>query len=90
MHRVPVHLLSRISTLGELSRPLGEARAAALARAIAGNIAADVSHGRNPEKALDDWLARIANEIAASHEQHKIIEKTGARLRSLKDLLPEV
>ena len=91
MHNVSGHLRSRLSTLGELSRPLGEARAASLARAIANNLLCDVSQGRDPERTMDDWLTRIACEIAAkSQEQRKPVIASGHRVRPVGDLLPEV
>lgn len=91
MHNVPSHLRSRLSTLGELSRPLGEARAAALARAIANNLLCDVSQGRDPERTIEDWLTRIACEIAAkSQAQRAGVIDAGPRVRPVKDLLPEV
>jgi len=90
MNRLPTHLLSRISALGTLSRPLGEERAAAIARAIADSVVAEVKKGVDPELLLDVWITRIACEIAAksSPETAKPAPRRG--IRSLADFLPEV
>lgn len=90
MNRLPAHLLSRISALGTLSRPLGEARAAAIARAVADSVVAEVRKGADPERVLDDWITRIACEIAAqsAKENEKPAPRRG--LRRLAELLPEV
>jgi hypothetical protein len=91
MNRLPTHLLSRISALGTLSRPLGEERAAALARAIADSVVADVNKGADPELLLDVWITRIAREIAelsAPEPTRKPAARRG--IRSLADFLPEV
>lgn len=80
------NLRARISALGELSRPLGESRAAALARALAGAVANDVAKGRDPEATIDDWIRRLATEIAASAPA---TQKPGGP-RRLADILPEV
>jgi hypothetical protein len=79
--------LSRIAALGTLSRPLGEARAAALARAIAGSVIDEVNNGGDPEATLDAWINRIAREIAAS-EAASTTPRRG--IRKLAELLPEV
>jgi hypothetical protein len=90
MNRLPAHLLSRISALGTLSRPLGEERAAAIARAIADSVVAEVKKGVDPELLLDVWITRIAREIAekSSPETAKPARRRG--IRSLADFLPEV
>ncbi len=90
MNRLPAHLLSRISALGTLSRPLGEERAAAIARAIADFVVADVKQGVDPELLLDVWITRIAREIAekSAPEAAKPAKRRG--IRSLADFLPEV
>ena len=90
MNRLPAHLLSRISALGTLSRPLGEARAAVIARSIADSVVAEVKRGRDPELVLDVWITRIACEIAAqsSPQAEKPAPRRG--LRRLAELLPEV
>lgn len=80
------NLRARISALGELSRPLGETRATVLARALAGAVANDVARGRDPEATIDDWIRRIANEIAAPQPA----KPTPRRPRRLADVLPEV
>jgi hypothetical protein len=89
MYTLPPHVRARVSTLGELSRPLGEARAAAFAREIAANLVAEVAAGRDPERALDAWITRIACEIAAK-TQRKAAPGDGSHVRPVKDLLPEV
>jgi hypothetical protein len=82
--------MSRIAALGTLSRPLGEARAAAIARAIADSVVADVKKGADPELLLDVWITRIACEIAAlsAPENSKPAPRRG--IRRLADFLPEV
>lgn len=80
------NLRARISALGELSRPLGESRAATLARALAGAVASDVAKGRDPEATIDDWIRRIATEIATVTPASQ--KPRGPR--SLADILPEV
>jgi hypothetical protein len=90
MYTVPAHLRSRVSVLGELSRPLGEARAAALAREVATSVIAAVSAGKDPERTLDEWVGRIACEIAANARAQADPSAARAHVRSLRDLLPEV
>ncbi|WP_324570703.1 hypothetical protein [Hyphomicrobium sp.] len=80
------NLRARISALGELSRPLGETRATALARALAGAVANDVARGRDPESTIDAWIRRIATEIAAREPAQP--KPKGPR--RLADVLPEV
>lgn len=80
------NLRARISALGELSRPLGETRATALARALAGAVANDVAKGRDPQSTIDDWIRRIATEIAAA----KPSKPAASGPRRLADVLPEV
>lgn len=82
------NLRARISALGELSRPLGETRAAVLARALAGAVADDVARGRDPEPTIDDWIRRIAIEIAAREPVKPKAKPPGPR--RLADILPEV
>lgn len=78
---------ARIAALGELSRPLGEARAEAIAGEVARSLLADMKVGRNPDRALDAWLTRIACEIAANASSQR--PRSSAK-RTLKDLLPEI
>ena len=80
------NLRARISALGELSRPLGEIRATVLARALAGAVANDVAKGRDPEATIDDWIRRIATEIATA----KPAKPAPTGPRRLADVLPEV
>jgi hypothetical protein len=90
MNRLPTHLLSRISALGTLSRPLGEERAATIARAIADSVVAEVQKGTDPELLLDVWITRIACEIAAKSAPETTKPAPRRGLRSLADFLPEV
>ena len=93
MH-LPQNLRVRISALGELSRPLGESRAAALARRLAEAVARDVALGRDTNGTIDGWIREIAIEIADTSRgptADRVGEKRGApRHRSLADVLPEV
>jgi hypothetical protein len=86
MKNLAPHLRHRIAALGALSRPLGETRAAAIAREVASTLVADVSAGRDPETCLNDWLKKISKEIAESHTQH--VRKS--RHKPVAALLPEV
>lgn len=86
-------LRSRISALGELSRPLGEARAATLARNLAQDVARDVSAGRDPEATINSWVRRLATEIVEKAPRPAAEEARAPRpkaQRRLADLLPEV
>lgn len=96
--QVSANLRARIAALGELSRPLGETRAAALARALANAVAKDVAAGRNPDATIDGWLRQLATEIVAKTSgstSHKpSAAASGAaqplRPRRLSEVLPEV
>ena len=90
MRCLPAHLRARIQALGELSRPLGEAGAAALARSLAGAVIADISQGRDPEATLDAWIRQIACEITAKTQDEGGTSNPRRPTRSLKDLLPEI
>ncbi len=68
MH-LPENLRARISALGELSRPLGDRRAATLARTLAEAVARDLAHGRDISLTIDDWIRQIALEIAESSQR---------------------
>lgn len=85
-------LRARISALGELSRPLGEARATNLARALANAVAADVAQGRNPEATIDGWIRRLAAEITDKTPAAAASASTGTRvrMRRIGDVLPEI
>jgi hypothetical protein len=85
--QVSANLRARISALGELSRPLGETRAAALAHALAKAVAADVATGRNPDPTIDGWIRNIAAEIAAKAPP---AARRPAGSRRLADVLPEI
>ena len=93
MH-LPENLRVRISALGELSRPLGESRAAALARRLAEAVARDVALGRDTSGTIDGWIREIAIEIADTSRRptaDRMGERRSApRHRSLADVLPEV
>ncbi|MCC7251461.1 hypothetical protein [Hyphomicrobium sp.] len=84
-------LRARISALGELSRPLGDARATTLARALANAVAADVAQGRDPEATIDGWIRRIAAEIVdkAPAETASTARKPSGP-RRIGDVLPEI
>jgi hypothetical protein len=93
MH-LPENLRARISALGELSRPLGDRRAATLARTLAESVARDLAQGRDTSLTIDDWIRQIAIEIAESSSRKpapRAPEKRGAtKYRGLADVLPEV
>ena len=89
MSQLSAHFRARIAALGELSRPLGEARAANLALQLAADVMAEISRGRNPERALNDWITRIACEVAAHAHRHGA-PGASKRVTLLKDLLPEI
>ncbi len=87
--QLSLSLRARISALGELSRPLGETRATALARILATAVATDVAQGRDPDATIDAWIRQLAAEI---------VEKTAAPdqaarpagVRRIGDVLPEI
>lgn len=83
------NLRARISALGEMSRPLGDARAATLAQALAKAVASDVAAGRSPDATIDNWIRRIAQEVLtkASASEHA---RKARVLRRVGDVLPEV
>ena len=60
---------------------MGEERAAAIARAIADSVVAEVKKGVDPELLLDVWITRIACEIAdqSSPEEAKPAQRRGIR-----------
>jgi len=86
------NLRARISALGELSRPLGERRAADLARALANAVALDVAQGRDPDTTIDKWIRRLVTEIAgkAPPPDAAAARAKPAGTRRLADVLPEV
>jgi hypothetical protein len=89
--QVSANLRARISALGELSRPLGETRAAALAHALANAVARDVAAGRSPDETIDGWIRRLATEVAAKTPAPAgSAAPKAARPRRLSDVLPEV
>jgi len=89
--QISANLRARISALGELSRPLGDRRAAELARTLANAVARDVAAGRNPDPTIDNWIRNIAAEIVAK-QQPAPAKPAGrpAGLRRLADVLPEI
>src|SRR3989337_2274220 len=76
MSQLSAHFRARIAALGELSRPLGEARAANLARQLAADVMAEISRGRNPDR--------------AAHAHRHGAPGASKRVTLLKDLLPEI
>jgi hypothetical protein len=94
--QLPANLRARISALGELSRPLGDTRAASLARALANAVAADVAYGRNPDATIDGWLRRLAAEIVEKRPADAPPARKPSRpskpagTRSIGDVLPEI
>ncbi|WP_295555997.1 hypothetical protein [uncultured Hyphomicrobium sp.] len=88
--QLSANLRARISALGELSRPLGDTRAAALARALANAVAVDVAQGRNPDATIDGWIRRIASEIAEKAPAEAAPARKPAGTRRIGDVLPEI
>jgi hypothetical protein len=88
--QVSANLRARIAALGELSRPLGETRAATLARALANAVAQDVAQGRNPDTTIDGWIRRIAAEIVEKAPPEAPRGRKPGTPRSLADVLPEI
>ncbi len=88
--QVSANLRARISALGELSRPLGTTRAAALAHALANAVATDVAAGRNPDPTIDSWIRRIAEEIVTKSQPQTAQARKSSAPRRLADLLPEL
>lgn len=83
-------LRARISALGELSRPLGDARARTLAQALAKAVASDVAAGRNPDATIDGWIRRIAFEIVEKTAPPETPHKSAGGPRRIGDVLPEI
>lgn len=84
-------LRARISALGELSRPLGETRAATLARALANAVASDVAQGRSPDATIDAWIHRLAAEIVEKAPKPEAAPPRAQKgPRRIGDVLPEV
>jgi hypothetical protein len=88
--QLSANLRARISALGELSRPLGEARATSLARALANAVAADVAGGRDPEATINGWIRRIATEIVEKTPTEPTPKRKTSGPRSIGDILPEI
>jgi hypothetical protein len=89
--QLSANLRARISALGELSRPLGESRATALARALANAVASDVAQGRNPDATIDGWIRRLAAEIVDKPTQATASpRKPASGTRRIADVLPEI
>lgn len=87
--QLSANLRARISALGELSRPLGDARATALAQSLAKAVASDVAAGRDPDATIDGWIRRIAQEIVQKAPAPEAARKPGAP-RRIGDVLPEI
>lgn len=83
-------LRARISALGELSRPLGEPRAAVLARSLADAVAADIAGGCDPDVTIDTWIRRIAEEIVRHPPAAAAASAKPSRPRPVADVLPEI
>ncbi|HML41976.1 MAG: hypothetical protein JNN24_18475 [Hyphomicrobium zavarzinii] len=88
--QLSANLRARISALGELSRPLGETRATALARALVNAVATDVAHGRDPQATIDGWIRRIAAEIVEKAPTETATPRKPAGPRRIGDVLPEI
>lgn len=88
--QLSVTLRARISALGELSRPLGETRAATLARGLANAVAKDVALGRDPERTIDSWIRQIAIEIVEKSPPDQATASATPRMRRVADVLPEI
>ncbi len=88
--QLSANLRARISALGELSRPLGETRAATLARALANAVARDVAEGRNPDATIDGWIRRIAAEIVEKAPPETPSPRKAGAMRRIGDVLPEI
>lgn len=88
--QLSANLRARISALGELSRPLGDSRATALARALANAVATDVAQGRDPDTTIDTWIRRIAAEIVEKTPPQAASSNRPAGTRRIADVLPEI
>lgn len=90
--QLSANLRARISALGELSRPLGETRAATLARALANAVASDVAEGRSPDATIDTWIRRLAAEIVekAPAQAKEAASHRPKGTRCIGDVLPEI
>jgi hypothetical protein len=88
--QLSANLRARISALGELSRPLGETRAATLARALANAVASDVAEGRSPDATIDTWIRRLAAEIVKKAPAEATSARKPKGPRRIGDVLPEI
>jgi hypothetical protein len=88
--QLSANLRARISALGELSRPLGDVRAASLAQALAKAVATDVAAGRSPDATIDGWIRRIAHEIVEKAPPAGPASRKPGAPRRAADVLPEI
>jgi hypothetical protein len=89
MDRLPCDIRARMTELGELSRPLGEAPAKDLARRLAVSVLLDLLAERNVHGTLDAYKERIKGEI----ERRTLVSCRQEQMRSRtswSDMLPEI
>lgn len=87
---ISAELRTRISALGELSRPLGEVRARELAQELINAVSKDITLGKNPNSTIDFWIKKIAKEVAEKTSGRQRKSGTPKNGRKLADFLPEV
>jgi hypothetical protein len=88
MEQFPSHIRARLMELGELSRPLGEARATGLAREIALSVLLDLQNQRDVHTTLDAYKKRLERDIEQPSPVPQRKRSTRSRT-SWSDLLPE-
>jgi hypothetical protein len=88
MAQVPHHVRARIISLGAMSRPLGEARAVALALELTRSVVNEIARSGNAERALGTFESRMREEIAA--RQRRAPAARAGRTPALHEFLPEI
>jgi hypothetical protein len=90
MTRIPHHVRARIISLGAMSRPLGEERAAALALELARSVVKEFGRSGDAECALGAFELRIRQEIAAKRRRDNSARGGKPAAIPLHELLPEM
>jgi hypothetical protein len=85
MDRLPSDIRARMIELGELSRPLGEARATDLGRRLAVSVLLDLVTERNVHGTLDAYKEQIKGELERRTRHDSMTPRA-----SWSDMLPEI
>jgi hypothetical protein len=90
MAQVPHHVRARIISLGAMSRPLGEARAVALALELTRSVVNDIARSGDAERTLGSFESRMREEIAARQRRAATTRGGRAAAPALHEFLPEI